>query len=222
MKDMLTFDVATDNPEYQYEPKLRRYRSKTSGKFLRKEAIAQLTEGHIQNVKNDLKTVSQLLINGKISLRNWQTTTAETLKILHTQEYLLGIGGQGAIKKENYLEIGRELKVQYQYLRNFAVELTQGKMTPAEVLNRATMYGDAAKVSYFRGERTAAKNAGLTYGMRILGIAEHCPECLIYHARGIVPIDELILPTQACSCMFKCKCTAKYLKTDELPISEAS
>jgi hypothetical protein len=214
---MLTFDAATDNPEYQYDPKLRRYRSKATGKFLRKEAIAFLTQGHIENVKSDLKTVSQLLIDEKINLKTWQTTTAETLKVLHVQEYLLGIGGQGAIKKEDYLEIGRELKIQYQYLRNFAVELTQGKMTPAEVLNRTSMYGDAAKVSFFRGEKTAAKRAGFSFGMRILGIAEHCPECLTYHARGIVPVDELIIPTQACSCMFKCKCSVKYLKSSTIP-----
>jgi hypothetical protein len=153
-----------------------------------------------------------LLIDGKINLRTWQSTTAETLKTLHVQEYLLGVGGQGAIKKEDYLEIGRELKVQYQYLRNFAVELTQGKMTPAEALNRASMYGDAAKVSYFRGERTAAKNAGLTYGMRILGIAEHCTSCPAIAARGIVPIDELVMPTKECECMYRCKCRIKYLK----------
>jgi hypothetical protein len=209
---MLSFDAATSNPEYQYDPKLRRYRSKSTGQFLRKEAIARLTQGHINNVKDDLKAVGQLLIDGKINLRTWQQTTAETLKILHTQEYLLGIGGQGQIQKADYLEIGRELKVQYKYLRNFAQELTQGIMTPAEALNRITMYGDAAKVSYFRGEKTASKRAGFSYGMRILGAAEHCSDCPRIAALGVVPIDELIMPTQQCECRIKCHCSIRYLK----------
>jgi hypothetical protein len=214
---LISFDAATSNPEYQYEPKLRRYRSKKTGRFLRKEAIASLTQGHVENVKSDLTKVSQLLIDGKINLKTWQTTTAETLKILHVQEYLLGVGGQGAIEKEDYLEIARELKNQYAYLRNFAVDLTMGKMTPKEALNRTGMYAESGKVSFFRGERTAAKRAGLSFARRILTPGHiHCSQCPRYQARGVVPIEDVVMPTVACDCMYNCKCRVEYLRSDNV------
>lgn len=212
---MLTFDAATSNPSFQWEPQSRRYRSKATGRFISPEAVYTLTQKRIENAKSDLTTLGQLLLDGKINLKTWQQQTAEALKILHTQEYLLGVGGQKAIQKFDYLEIGRELKSQYEYLRNFAIDLTQGKMTPAQFSVRSSMYADAAKISYFRGEKTAAGRSGYTHGRRALGAAEHCADCPSIAALGIVPIEEVILPTQRCSCRVRCKCKIFYLTLEE-------
>lgn len=216
---MLTFDTATDNPNFKWEKQTRRYRNNQTGRFVSKEAVYTLTASRIELAKTDLGTLGELLLDQKITLRTWQQQTAETLKILHTQQYLLGVGGQKAIEKSDYLEIGRELKEQYAYLRNFAVDLTQGKMTEGQFKARLTMYADAAKVSYFKGEKTAAGRAGFTHGRRVLGLAEHCEDCPAIASLGVVPIAELIMPTQNCSCRIRCKCKITYL-TEEEAIAE--
>ncbi|KYC42103.1 hypothetical protein WA1_19070 [Scytonema hofmannii PCC 7110] len=212
---MLTFDAATDNPLFQWEKGTNRYRNKTTGRFISKEAVYTLTQKRIENVKQDLGQIAQLLLDNKITLRSWQEQTAEVLKILHTQEYLLGVGGQKALKKSDYLEIGRELKNQYDYLRNFAVELTQGTITRAQFKARVDLYAEAAKVSFFRGEKVAAIRVGYTHAKRLLGIAEHCSQCPQYAARGIVLIDEVIFPTQACDCGTRCHCRLQFLTLEE-------
>ncbi|MEW5859795.1 MAG: hypothetical protein AB1861_20820 [Cyanobacteriota bacterium] len=213
---MLTFDAATDNPAFNWEKNSNRYRNKETGRFISKEAVYTLTQKRIEYVKGDLGSVGQLLLDGKINLKTWQQQTAETLKILHTQQYLLGVGGQKALKKSDYLEIGRELKNQYQYLRKFAVDLTQGKMSPAQFNARLSMYGDAAKVSFFRGEKVAAGRAGFTHGRRSLTSGHiHCSDCPVYAARGIVPIDEVVMPSVACQCRTNCKCRVTYFTLQE-------
>lgn len=209
---MLTFDAATDNPEFNWEPQNRRYRNKQTGRFVSKEAVYTLTRKRIDLAKSDLSTLGNLLVEKKINLKVWQAETAETLKILHTQQYLLGVGGQKSIEKSDYLEIGRELKAQYAYLRNFAVELGLGKMTLGQFKARLEMYADATKVSYFRGEKTSAVRGGFTHGRRILSpVAEHCPECPSIAALGVVSISQLIMPTQACSCRVRCKCRIEFV-----------
>ncbi|ALF52255.1 hypothetical protein ACX27_04325 [Nostoc piscinale CENA21] len=209
---LLSLDAATDNPNFKWEPQTRRYRNKLTGRFISKEAVYTLTSSRIELAKTDLNTLGQLLLDGKINLKSWQQQTAETLKILHTQQYLLGVGGQKAIQKNDYLEIGRELKNQYGYLRNFAIDLTQGTMTEAQFKSRVSMYADAAKVSYFQGEKVAATRAGFSHARRILGVAEHCSDCPAISSLGVVPISELILPTQRCSCRIRCKCRIEYLE----------
>ena len=77
------------------------------------------------------------------------------------------------------------------------------------------MYADSSKVSFFRGKSRSAKEAGYTPAKRFLGIAEHFPDCLRYHARGVVPISELVLPSQACVCGSQCRCNVLYLRLEE-------
>ncbi|MEH1789642.1 MAG: hypothetical protein V7L23_29830 [Nostoc sp.] len=163
-----------------------------------------------------MQQLGNLLLEGKITLRAWQEQFAESLKILHSQQYLLGVGGQSQIQKEDYLVLARELKNQYKYLRNFAVDLTKGVMSPAQFKIRAAMYAKAAKVSFFKGEKQAAKRSGLDGAYRILGKSDyHCPQCPQYAAKGVVPIDEVIYPTQQCDCRTGCLCNLVYVKLED-------
>lgn len=208
-------DAATDNPHFSWDKKSQRYRDRSTGRFIRKSVVDTLSWRNVERVKADLATIGDLLIEGKISLRTWQVETANTLKILHAQQYVLGIGGQSQLQKEDYLEIGRELKSQYKYLQGFAYDVQAGNITKAQFKYRLQLYGNSSKVSFFRGKQKSARAAGYTHAKRLLGIAEHCPDCLRYHARGVVPIAELVLPTQACVCGPNCKCNVLYFRLSE-------
>lgn len=207
----LTLDAATDNTYFDYDKRVNRYRDLETGRFLKKSVVDYLTEQRIGLAKTDLSTIGNLLWDGKISLSTWQSETREVLKVLHAQQYMLGIGGKAQLEKSDYLTIGRELKKQYEYLANFAQELTEGKMTLAQAKARLDLYAESGKVSYFQGEKTAQIRSGKGFARRILGMAVHCNECIEYFNRGVVPISELILPCQECSCKNRCKCSVEYL-----------
>lgn len=157
------------------------------------------------------------LLNNKITLKTWQKQTAQLLKILHTQQYLLGVGGEAQIRQGDYEAIASELLAQYQYLQNFALNLTQGKVSPPQFKVRLGMYASATKVSFYRGEKEAARRSGLDGARRILGATDHhCAQCLEYAARGVVPIDELVFPTQECQCRTNCLCSLVYVRLEDV------
>lgn len=207
----LTFDAATDNPYFDYDIRTNRYRDLKTGRFLKKSTITALTEQRVELAKTDLSTIGNLLFDGKISLSTWQSETREVLKVLHAQQYLLGVGGKPQMQKSDYLNIGRELKNQYDYLANFAQELTEGKMTLQQAKARLQLYAESGKVSFYKGEQVANIRSGKGFARRILGMAVHCDECVEYFNRGVVPITELILPCQQCSCKNRCKCSVEYI-----------
>ena len=204
---VIDFAQSTKNPYYSYDNKRQQYRNLANGQFLAKSTILELTKKRIDSTGSDLQDIGKLLLTGKLSLKQWQVETANTLKILHTQQYLLGIGGQREIKRADYLVIARELKNQYKFFRNFAIDLTLGVMSTAQFLARLNQYTLASKISYFKATKVAASRAGLTHARRMLGQNKyHCIQCPQYAASGIVLIDDAVLPMTECDCIIQCKC----------------
>ncbi|MBD2492539.1 hypothetical protein [Aulosira sp. FACHB-615] len=200
---------------YRWEPQSLRYRDTKTGRFLPQRAIASLIQLRISQVAQELQQLGDRLLSNQVTLKDWQLQTAQTLKILHTQQYMLGVGGDAQVQDSDLRAIAAELVNQYKYLQNFATDLTQERVSVAQFKVRLGMYASAAKVSYFRGEKEAAKRSGFNGAMRVLGDAEHCEDCPRYAALGAVPIDEVIYPTQECACRINCKCSLLWVKLED-------
>jgi hypothetical protein len=198
-----------DNPDYSYDPNLRKYRNIKTGRFLSQQQIKGLIARRIASANTELQMIGDRLLSGKISLQDWQLQTAGILKIIHSQTFLLGVGGQKNIAFDDYLILARKLKEQYKYFRNFAIACKQG-ISPLQFRNRLGQYLKATKGTYYLGFREAARRSGATHGYRILGDTEHCKECLQYASLGNTPIDEIVLPTEKCSCMIECQCNVVF------------
>ncbi|MBW4421792.1 MAG: hypothetical protein KME13_21660 [Myxacorys californica WJT36-NPBG1] len=204
-----------DSPNFTWDARLQRYRYGDSGKFVPREAMLNLQKGYVEAVKADLQTVGGLLADGKISLRTWQETTAKTIKTLHINQAILGRGGVDRMSSADYLAVGRELRSQYKYLRQFATDLTKGTMTRAQFEQRLKLYANASGISFSQAEQQNSKDNGDRYMRRRLHASESCPDCIRYAARGVVAIGSLPLPKQNCQCGANCRCTAEYLS--EIP-----
>lgn len=175
--------------------------------------VDQIRERRIEQVKTDLDTIGQLLVDGKISLDTWQDETARALRKLHIEQAILARGGSDRMTKADYLAVGRNLKEEYKYLRNFAQELADGKITEAEFKARLKLYAGRSRRSYAVMERQNYKDDGYVYMQRFLDrIAVHCQECVRYAAEGVQPIGKLPLPTEQCRCGGNCKCTVRYYR----------
>jgi|LakMenEpi03Aug12_release.lakeMendotaPanAssembly.Ray.scaffolds.fasta_scaffold188378_2 hypothetical protein len=195
---------------YKWESSVRRYRDRSTGRFLSRKTVADLTLLRIKQVTEDLQKLGDSLITGESTLRQWQQQFAESLKILHTQQFLLGVGGDSQIKDRDYKTISDILFEQYQYLQNFATELTQGKVSQPQFRNRVNLYAKASQISFYAGEVQAAKNSGFNAATRILADAEHCQDCLNYAALGAVRLENVILPKTKCACMVNCLCSLTF------------
>ena len=218
MSDLSLNFSSFDVERYSY--KNGRYRDNKTGKFLSKKRIKELTVETIEIQLKRLNKIGSKLVKGKSLLQDWLRETAQALKNLHAQQFLLGVGGRNNIKFEDYLVLARALNEQYKYLRKFALDCKSG-ITPLRFKYRLRLYALSSRGSYFLGKKQAAKREGKTKAIRKLGVAEHCPDCLYYASLGAVSLEEAIMPTQQCVCGPNCKCDIEFVE-DDIAFSEGN
>lgn len=187
------------------------YRDSRSGRFVSRRVIIQETEKETARLKTRLQGHTRLLLNEKITLREWEKRFAESLKESHIRMSALGAGGKDRLTNSHFGSIGGILRQEYRYLNRFAKQIKKGNFSEKYILNRASLYANSTRRSFYKGEQIARAIAGVKYARRILDPqAQHCVECPMYSTPGYVPIEEIVPPGQACRCGGKCRCRIIY------------
>ena len=205
------------NQEFYYDKSLQRYRYQDSGKLVSSQAVENLTKQSIAQVKRDLLDVHELLIGDKISLASWESTTAEGLKRLHSWNYLLGKGGAKNMTQADNGRLGLRLSYEYGYLRSFAQDIADGKVSEAQFLARTDLYVNSTSGSFQEGKRAAHKDGGYNWEKRVRTKQESCQSCLSYAAMGWQTIGTLPQPTQRCECRVNCGCKFVFSNENDRP-----
>ena len=194
-----------------WDGRTQRYRDKATGRFLRNETVLNIIQGNVQQKSNSLTGILDNLLQGKISTVQFQQQSLETIKYLHTQQYLIGKGGFKRTTSQDYLQVARDLKdIHYPAFQNFVQDLQSGKLTEAQAKQRMRAFAIASNKTYHFGVKQSAVENGYLYAQRFLSAAEHCNDCPIYAALGVTDIRALILPGEQCECRYNCKCYVKY------------
>ena len=123
------------------------------------------------------------------------------------------IAGKGGLLRmgiQDWRQVTRQIRSEFDYLRSFAQDVAAGQLTPAQIAARSSLYSQHAQVSYWQANASAKKQQGFTEERRILGAAEHCPDCMGYAAEGWVPIGSLPAPGDGSVCRANCQCTKEY------------
>ena len=196
-----------------FDSKAGRFAFATLRRFVPSGIMNAISKYQRDDGARKVREAAQQLIEAKTTLTEWQKSMRSILKSQHLKEAMQAKGGAGKLTPKDYLAVSKELKKEYGYLRVFAQDIKDGKVSEKQFLARTQMYVTKARVS---GEVMARENAltsGMTLMERILDSGGNsCAECRQYAAAGIKPIGELPLPTEACSCRSYCKCTVKYYK----------
>ena len=148
------------------------------------------------------------LTSNKITLAQWQISMREVVKTTHIQLYLVGKGGPALMTKIDYGKLGASLKKEYKFLDAFARDVRDGKLSPAGISLRCSMYGSASLLAdYELGRFYAQKDAGKKEKRRLTSGDSHvCETCRSEAAQGWVPIDKpgWILGQTACRMGDRC------------------
>lgn len=142
----------------------------------------------------------------------WYEAMKQEVKRLNIQAAIAGRGGVRRMRPTDYGRVGRQLRDEYAFLRQFAQDVADGKLTTAQIAARANLYANHAQVSFWRARRATRLDAGFTQERRRLGVAEHCPDCQGYAAQGWQRIGTLPEPGVDSVCRANCKCTLEYRK----------
>lgn len=202
--------------DWSYDPLSGRYRGK-NGRFLSVKAVEALVDGRISKLDATLKHLTRSLIDGSITIDQWQNSVREALKSAHIQAAIVGHGGRDGMGNAEYGRIGQRLRQEYSYLQNFARDILERRVSGAMALARIGLYAESVRGSYWEGTTLRQEKQGYSLMRRILDAqAQHCQDCLDYAARGLVPIGSLPLPGQRCACRARCKCRVEY-KRQQFP-----
>lgn len=201
---------------WSYDRNTGRYRDE-KGKFLSKAAVEALVDGRINKLGTMLKRFTNMLIDGSITLDQWQGSVREAIKAAHIQAAIIGHGGRDGMGSPEYGRIGQRLREEYRYLQGFARDLLEQRSSRAMALARIGLYAESVRGSFWEGSSIRQEQQGYSLMRRILDPqAQHCQDCLDYAARGLVPIGAVPLPGQRCACRARCRCRVEY-KRQQFP-----
>lgn len=193
--------------DFYFDPTTVRYRDRRTGQLVGFEAIKALSRQAVVRGVNKGVSITDQLLSGEFDLGEWERQIAESLKLLHLQQYKLSVGN---MTQRDYGIIGNRLRVEYRYLRNFALEIAAGMLSEAQIRQRIALYYNATYLSFERGRREAFSRAGARWERRILNSKVPCAQCPQYASLGWSPAGFLPNIGVECDCRSNCKCSFEY------------
>ena len=163
------------------------------------------------------------LVAGEISPDEFRKRMSKEIKRLQTQAAILGAGGQGNMTDNQRRLLDRSVKDQLAYLDGFHRDIRElvnaGKPIPQRMISRAGSYAAAAGVTADQARRQSmadevAEDGADLWEVRVLGVAEHCNDCVEYAGRP-APVGTLP-PIGDSECGQYCKCHFEYGTQEEL------
>lgn len=201
-------------PEFTFDQRLNNgvgaYRA-PNGRILSQATVRQALDLYVDSSQDVTRTLADLLRNQQISLADWQLQMRDHIKDVHLNAAAAQRGGWQNMTQADFGRVGQRIRVQYEYLDNFAKQIADGTQPlDGRFLVRSQMYTDAAVATYDRFEVNAFNNAGFDQERSILEPgARHCGQCESEAARGWQPLGSII-PIGERTCLTRCRCTKEY------------
>jgi hypothetical protein len=206
-ENVLTFDLTT-----------QRYRD-ADGREVDDETIQRLLLLLVADTAADLSDLTRMMAAGDISIGTWQDTFAEQLRGAYLAAAALAVGGFDRLTDQDYATVSADLRFAYTRLERFA-RFVEQRMRDADsagrVLARSRLYARYVNGLYQRlrtaSHRRAVDGEGnrlFLFEANVLGVAEHCAQCLEETDRGWVPIGTLV-PVGERICLANCKCRLAF------------
>lgn len=195
---------------FVFDVRVQRYRNAVNGRFVAGTEIEQLLKDNIHWYNVQVNKLNNQLTQDKINVGQWEEEMRELLKMLYTQNYILGRGGVKSLEQSDYDILGQKIAFEFRYLRNLTRDLVLGRLSAAQFHARSRMYVTRSRAYLQFGKAQGHKTSGFQWEKRVRNVLESCEECIEMAAAGWQPIGSLPEIGQACSCRGNCKCHFEY------------
>lgn len=161
-----------------------------------KPALTSVSNLNISVAIGKADIVTEGLINGTVTVGQWQAAIRDLIKQTVIQQYATGAGGIKQLTSRDFGSIGGIIADQCRYLDGFAAEIAAGELTPGQILTRVRMYINSAREAY---NRAKARAFGLTWNKlpqypgdgRTACLCITTPDKLVYTIDGYKPMIEI-------------------------------
>lgn len=195
--------LKTLRSRYIWDETSLRYRS-PRGRFVSARALKQSLNSYVRRSQKEIRRIASQVASGSLDVAEWQRLTANLVKSTHLASAALAKGGWAQMTKADFGRVGQGLRFHYERLARFAAEVESGRLAPGTIQMRAGMYAASAGGVYENTRRDAAADV-FTEERRVLGAAEHCPDCIEEAAKGWAPVGTLRKITDS-ACRTNCRC----------------
>lgn len=190
------------------------------GQFVADSSVRAVVDAIADGASARMAAASERMLAGDLLLAEWQATMMREVKLSQLAASTIAHGGAARMGFSQYGAAGNAIRVQYDYLRQFSVQVADGTQPlSGSLIARARQYGQAARVTYQREYGRDQQQRGYQSERNVLGSAEHCSLCPELTARGWVPIGSLP-PVGSRPCRSNDRCHIVYRK--EQPASVAA
>jgi hypothetical protein len=194
---------------YRWSESEGRYRD-ARGRYVADSTVRRVVDQVADEASARLARAAQRLLDGEISLASFQLELMQTAKAAMLAGGILARGGAAQMRPADYLAAAREIKRQYQYAREFADQVADGRQPlNGTIVSRARQYGQAARGHYAREWGRGQQQRGYQSVRNVLAPAEHCQQCRSLAARGWMPLDEMV-PIGERTCRGNDRCRLEY------------
>ena len=210
-------------PEIKYFENTGRYKwthGKKKNKFMSDIEVRDIFDQRLDKYKERVEQISQQLFDKKISIGAWSQRVGDLYKKAGTEAFM--IGHPTELNASDKGIMGAFVRTQNRRFKEFLTKIRAGDLSEAQIVDRAKKYISKANEMREEGRRRHMQNVLYIWETRKLAVAEHCPSCLRYAARGWVPIGTLPRITEDCECQSNDKCYFKYSRKRTRPTSRTS
>ncbi len=180
-------------PQYRWNERAAQYADQVTGRFVSRQLIRDQLENVVDASSQAMKALSQQLRDGNISLSDWQIQMMQQIKTTHLAGAAMQRGGWQQMTQADFGRVGRIVRREYGFLRNFADQIASGKQKlDGSLTRRAAQYGQQGRPTYVTFWDSMAAQRGFDEERSILQPAEHCTECVSEAGKGFRKIGDMI------------------------------
>jgi hypothetical protein len=206
---------------FSYSTSSKRYYDNRTGRFVGRVEVRSELDNIIDSSAGRMKSWTNSLRQSDMSISKWQTLMASEIKALHMSFAAAANGGWQAMDTEDWNRVSDYIDFHLQYLQNFAEEIYTGEQpSNGTMATRATLYAEAARITYEDERRLLEIRSGATEEKNLLGGSDHCNGCVEATLAGWVPINGLV-PIGSRECTSRCRCTIIYRQGPEDTLGSA-
>lgn len=179
-----------------------------NGEDWNEEEALEAAEERIEEGDRRLEALVLALLAGMLTLAEWEKSVADEIRLIRVQLALLAAGGLAI----EWALIEAQLQAQAEFLAGFGAAIGAGELSEAQIQARVKMYAGACWAAYWTVSSWLAKEEGRNEVLWVLGVAEHCEDCVDLAGRGWQPMSQLhqVPGDGQTRCLSNCRCHLEY------------
>lgn len=181
------------------------------GQFVSDAAVRRVVDSIAEQASGRMVAASERLLAGELSLASWQAEMQQAIKVAHASGAVIAHGGAARMTFSRWGEIGSLVKTEYQFLRDFAAQIADGRQPlNGTIRTRAVLFGQATRATFSKLYGEDQRDRGYLSERNMLRSGESCAGCRSESARGWVPTGSLVPIGSRRPCLRNCKCVIQH------------